>query len=414
MGLGRRLTATAALLVLTGGTVACTDTSPQPPTPLEWEWREVVLPEPPAGTGIGLRSAAFCDGHWFLGGAYRQQAPTPTSTWLGQDDPTDPAVWTSRDGETWTEVRVAAFSYYGVRSEMLTAACRNGQLVTLGGKPGGAHGNPRISSFYPVPIDSGDVLTEVSASFELYGGPNATNVGRLTAGPPGYLIVGNRSSGAAVWFSPDGAVFEIVEGAPVLAHSPERSTWAADAAFHDGAWIVVGSTVATGRADRDAASWRSTDARMWTMVATESGPSYDELNVVAELDGSLVALGQEDGAFQAWRLDGDTWRRAGRFGDTRAVPTAGPWSAAIPIDLAAAGGRLVAVVQAGGARHLWTSADGGQSWQALQSPVPIPAGGGLGTALVGVPGQGGQASQILLAVDDGSTARAFTTAVEAG
>ena len=43
---------------------------------------------------------------------------------------------------------VAADSYYGVRSVIFTADCRDGRLAAIGGRPGGAHGNPRVSSYH--------------------------------------------------------------------------------------------------------------------------------------------------------------------------------------------------------------------------------------------------------------------------
>ena len=45
---------------------------------------------------------------------------------------------------------------------------------------------------------------------------------RLVAGPAGFLITGNRTSGAAVWTSPDASEFEIIEAAPGLASDAAR------------------------------------------------------------------------------------------------------------------------------------------------------------------------------------------------
>jgi hypothetical protein len=290
-----------------------------------------------------------------------------------------------------------------VRSLIHAAACKDGRLVALGGKVGGAHGNPRMSSYHLVD----GVLTEVSASFELYGGPNATNVGRLKAGSAGFLIVGNRSAGAAVWRSPDGAAFELVEGAPGLASTPTVFTWAQDAAYHDGAWVVVGSTGTTARPGRDAAAWRSPDGLTWTAMPAESGPGYDELSVVTELDGTLVGVGPHDDTFQAWRLDpAEGWRMTGRFG-SRVLPTSGPLSAAIPVDLAAAGGALFALVKADNLFQLWRSLDAGESWQSVTPPVDVlPAAGGQTAALVAV-----APDRIMLVTDDRVRGRAWIMTV---
>jgi len=406
----RRLAAATAVLALAGASTACTsEPAPPSPEPVELAWRELTLPPPPEGTRIVLAGAAVCDGHWYLVGGHDLVGPTPDEEWLGSDDSMDPAAWTSRDGETWTALPVAAYSYYGVRSLLWAAACRDGTLVALGGKVGGAHGNPRMASYYyPTPAADGTAaLAEVSASFELFGGPKATNVGRITAGPPGYLIVGNRSTGAAVWLSPTGETFNIVEGAPGLADSPERATWATDAAFHDGGWIVVGAVVRTGRADRDPAAWRSSDGRTWTAVPAEASPDNDEFSVVTSVSGSLTAIGPHGATFRAWRLESDGWHALGRFGRTHVEPRDGRLTGAIPVGLAAAGDHLVAVVKAGWTYELWASADAGKSWHPVTPPRDLPAEGGQRAAVVGVPGTGQDLDRVLLVVDDGRTAHAY-------
>jgi len=426
-----RLAAAAAVIALIGASTACTSEPTSPPpgpdesvelapvelapvelAPVELAWRELTLPQPPEGTRIVLAGAAVCDGHWYLVGGHDLIGEAPDEEWLGTDDTMDPAAWTSRDGENWTALPVAAHSYYGVRSLLWEAACRNGTLVALGGKVGGAHGNPRMASYYPTQAADGtEALTEISASFELYGGPNATNVGRMTAGPPGYLIVGNRATGASVWLSPTGETFEIVEGAPVLADSPERATWAADAAFHDGEWVVVGSVVVTGRADRDPAAWHSPDGRTWTDMTIEGTPDYDELSVVASVAGSLTAVGIDGPTFRAWRLEPDGWVARGRFGSTRIEPREGRLTAASPVGLAGAGDHLVAVVKAGWTYELWTSADAGTSWRPVTPPRDMPADGGQRAAIVGVPGAGEDPDRVLLVIDDGRTAHAYVAPV---
>lgn len=412
MGLGRRLAAAAGLLVLTGTAAACTDISPHPPTPVELPWDELTLPKPPEGTRIALADAAVCDGHWYAVGGHALTGATPDEEWLGTDDTMDPGAWTSLDGETWTALPVSAHSYYGIRSLLWEAACRDGELVALGGKVGGAHGNPRMASYQPT-LSAGrtELLTEVDASFELFGGPRATNVGRLVAGPPGYLIVGNRSAGAAVWLSPTGGPFEIVEGAPVLASSADRVTWAADAAFVDGEWIVVGSVVHRGRADRDAAAWRSPDGRTWTAMPAESAPDYDELSVVTAISGSLTAVGNHGETFQAWRLEPDGWRARGRFGSTHVEPRDGNLTSAIPVGIAAAGDQLFAVVKAGWTYELWVSADAGASWRLVVPPTDMPAAGGQRVAIAGVEGAGNEPSRLLLVVDNGDAAHLFVATV---
>jgi hypothetical protein len=382
---------------------ACTPTESEP-EPVPVAWHEVALPAPPAGERNVVRAAAVCDGRWYLVGAYG-----------GAADDTRPAAWSSDDGEHWSAMAVAAESYYGVRSVLYTAGCRQGRLAAIGGKPGGAHGNPRVSSYHLVPAADGtEVLTEVLARFELYGGPTATNVGRLSAGPDGWIITGNRSSGAAVWLSSDASRFELLEGAPGLATTPERVTWASDAAGHNGRWVVVGGTITTGRIDRDAAAWTSADGSTWVPVAVPGSPEYDEMSVVAKQGDGLVAVGQNGSTFQAWRLTTDGWQLAGRFGSTRADATPGARGTAVAaVDIGVTGGTVVAAVVVGGANQLWWSSDGGAGWRPAPPPIPMPAGSDKGVAVAGVPGQGGSPDRVLVCIDDGNAARVFLADVGA-
>jgi hypothetical protein len=301
---------------------------------------------------------------------------------------------------------VAADSYYGVRSVIFTADCRDGLPAAIGGRPGGAHGNPRVSSYRPVPATDATVaLTEVAARFELYGGPTATNVGRLSAGPKGWMITGNRASGAAVWNSADAAKFEIVEAAPVLSSSADRKTWAADAVGRADGWTVVGGAVTTGRIDRDPAVWTSTDGLTWQDVPVPAEPEYDELTLVEAQGDTLVAVGQSGPTFRAWRFVDGTWLPSGRFGSTQGLAQGGRAGAVIATSLTTTPGSVVAAVTDGSAYQAFASADGGQTWRPLPLPMPAPAGTGTGIALAGV--VDGGTPRLLLALDDGAAGRLF-------
>lgn len=396
MGLTRRIGTALSLTAMLAAAGPCAAPT-EPPAPVELTWQEITLPPPPAGERIVLRAAAVCGGRWYLVGAYG-----------GAGDTTRPAAWTSRDGRAWTAMTVAADSYYGLRSVIFTAACRDGRLAAIGGRPGGAHGNPRVSSYHLVTGPNGaEVLTEVAARFELYGGPTAVNVGRLDAGPAGWIITGNRASGAAVWLSPDASRFEIVEAAPVLSSTTSRVTWASDAAAHRGEWTVVGGAIAAGRIDRDPAVWVSADGLAWRSVPVPAEPDYDELTLLTEQGDTLVGVGLSGATFRAWRLTGSGWQAAGRFGTTQPPPGGDTTQAgvAIPADLAAAGSHLVAAVTDGSAYYLWLSSDQGVSWSSVVAPVPMPAGAGRGAAVAGIPATAGGADRVLLAVDDGATGR---------
>jgi hypothetical protein len=390
----------ASALAIVG---ACSSENP-PPEPMHLSWQEITLPAPPPGERIAPRAVAVCGGRWFLTGSF-----------LAADNATRPAAWTSRDGRTWTSMVVtpAADSYYGRRSLIYTAACRDGRLAAVGGKPGGAHGNPRVSSWLlsagtASPGPGGEALMEVNARFELYGGPKAVNVGRLVAGPSGWLIAGNRASGAAVWLSSDGSEFILREPTPGLSHEPDLYTWAADAVAHGGEWTVVGGTTTKGRIDRDASAWTSTDGASWRRQEVPADTEYDEITRVVAHGDNLVAVGLHGPTFQAWRRSGDTWQMAGRFGSTKpATAPAGPYSSPIAPALASAGGTLFAAVADGVDYRLWSSADSGDRWREVAPPLPLPAGASRAVALAAVGGGAGVADRILLVTDDGRAGRIF-------
>jgi hypothetical protein len=383
-----------AILAVAATLVACGDTADRgddrADEPLRPSWREVSLPVPAGSTARPMpRDAAVCAGVWYVVGAI--QAP---------DGATVPAAWTSRDAQAWTPMRMRAKSYYGQQNVLYTAACRDGRLAAVGGKVGGAHGNPRVSSWRHLPDGSMD---EVIAGFELYGGPYAVNVAELTAGPPGFLIVGNRVSGAAVWLSPDAAEFEIIEDAPQLSSDGDGETWGFDAVAMPDGWLAAGGIIRKGRIDRDPMAWTSSDGRTWTRVNVESSDEYDEFQrVILAKDGTPVAVGLRGPAFGAWREEAGTWAAAGRFGETSG--TGGPGVRG----LALAGDALFAATSDGAAHALWLSDDSGRSWRTVTAPAALPAGTDTAVAIAA------SADRALLLADDGRAGHAWIAAVPLG
>jgi hypothetical protein len=370
----------AALAVLAGCS-GDSDREPEP-APIAMAWREVALPLPPGTSGRAApRAVAVCGGRWYVTGGVRSP-----------DGVTRPTVWTSADGSAWTLMTLNPRSYYGKISSLYAAACRDGRLAAIGAQAGGAHGYPRTSTWFHRPDG---VLDEVEARFELYGGPTATNVARLAAGPPGWMIAGNRATGAAVWHSADASEFAIEEAAPELATDDRGATWAADVAATTDGWLLVGAILRPGRIDRDPLAWTSADGRTWRRVAVPAdAEAYDELQRVAVIDGGPVALGLRGPAFGVWRVEGDAWRSVGAFG-----ATGGP--AGTVRTVAAVEGRLLAVVSEGREFQLWSSADRGSTWRRVVAPAAAPAGAGRAVSVAGTDGR------VLLLSDDGQSGRVW-------
>ncbi|WP_422735962.1 hypothetical protein ACN263_20355 [Micromonospora sp. WMMD729] len=341
-------------------------------------WQAVTLPAPPGGAGrLLVRDAAACAGLWFLVGGV-----------VDVSGGTRPAAWTSVDGTTWSVLPVRADSFYGKQNVLSSVACRDGRAAVIGAKVGGAHGYPRVSTWRQV---ADGALVEVQASFETYGGPKAVNVSRLAAGPSGWLIVGNRSAGAASWVSsPAAADFALVEGAPGLASDAAGVTWAFDAVATSSGWLAVGGLLPAGRIDRDPAVWSSPDGRSWQRTVLPGGPEYEELQRVALADGVPVAVGLRGATFGAWRQEAAGWVSAGAFGRRS--------DAGVPqvASLVAADGRLFAAVTDGARYSVWVSTDRGGSWREAALPSEVTAGADRDVAVVAV------GDRWWVAVDDGS------------
>ncbi|WP_173076983.1 hypothetical protein [Phytohabitans rumicis] len=322
-------------------------------------WQEVTLPSAEAA----VRDLAFCDNHWYAVGGL----------------PTGPAAWTSNDGQTWTGVRLTPVSFYGKQSTIFTVACRGTDVIAVGAASGGAHGNPRTSTWRSRPDGS---WLEYEPEFEQFGGQESVGVGAAAAGPAagltGWAIAGNwlgpdGSPGPALWRSTDGISFTRVLVAPA---SSARGT---DVAFAAGRWIVVGEAYG---ATLSGASWTSVDGTRWTSVPVESPLAL----VTPDGDGALAV-----GAGGAWWYDGAGWqRRGGLAADARF--------------LSLTAGDGLAVTTGGSTEcRLWSTRDGGTTWRELTMPAPLPMTAETAASVaVG-------AGHVVLATDDGHRSHLWLT-----
>lgn len=361
--------------------VAACDGDPAPATTTEQRvWHEASLP--PADGAVMLRDVVRCPDGFLVVGALRDA-----------QGGTRPAAWTSPDAVAWTPVAFEAKSFYGKQNILYSAACGGGRLAVLGAKVGGAHGNPRTSSWSGAPLGP---LREVSAPFELYGGPYALNVARLQAGQRGFVIAGNRMSGAAAWTSPDGARFTIHENAPGLASDDTGASWAFDGLGGGDGWLMLGGWLPEGRTDRDPAAWTSSDGRQWRRLPADGATeAYEELQRGVLLDDVPVALGVAGGAFGVWRLTGERWQPAGTFGVVR------PGGGSAARSLTVAGTQLWAATTDGAAYAAWVSADQGRGWRQVALPQPMSPGAESAVVLAGGD------DRVVLVADDGNAGRIY-------
>jgi len=370
------------LLTIAIAVTGCTG-EPAPKPPLRPHWHAVTLPVPPGPAGrLAVRDAVKCDGRWYVvGGVF---------TGPGESRP---AAWRSADGRTWANLKFAPRWYWAHRNVIASVACHDGRIAMLGAKSGGAHGNPRVSTWYERPDG---VYTDVLAAFSQYGGDKAVNVARLAAGDTGWMIAGNRMTGAAVWRSSDATEFQRIDSDPELSSDPTYDTAAIDLTYADGSWTVVGSAQVTGRVARTPLAWTSPDGARWHRQKVPYGKEYADLQRVIPYPKGVLAVGIHGQQFGAWRRVGTTWRRLGRFGKLDPDAAASPFVSG----LCTAGKTVVATISDGSRYQVWAATDGAH-WRRVATPeAPSTAGEHVMTAV-------GAGDEMLLLTDDGKTGRAY-------
>jgi hypothetical protein len=312
------------ILLSVAALAGCTSVTP---------WHEVSV------NGI-VTSLADCPGHWYAAGAQHGA----------------PALWTSTDAAHWSAVPVRPVSAYGPVQTLSAVACTGERVVAIGSAAGGVHGNLRTSTWYGT---VGGPLTEVSAAFELFGGPRAIGVDRVLVGPRGWLIIGARTDanglvGAAVWHSVDGRDFRLVDADPALESTVDGQTVAFGGYATPDGFTVVGSV---GLATRTHLVWTSPDGLRWRRSTPAAVARNAEIQRITD-DG--LAVGLTGSAFAAWYRE----KPVGTFGAFH-----GTGLAAV-VDLVAD----TALVYDGERYQLWTTADHGAHWARRDLPVSATSG----------------------------------------
>ncbi|MDR7252803.1 hypothetical protein J2X46_001788 [Nocardioides sp. BE266] len=373
----------AAALVLAG----CTDDADRPDEPrhVTVSWAEHPLPAPAGSPGRSVvRDAVQCGDGWWVVGAVFLDHPSETRD-------TRPAAWFSSDRETWRSVEVGTTTYWGRRAILNSVACSRDRVAVVGARSGGAHGNPRVTTFRE---DGGGGLVDVPALFIQYGGVTATNVGPIAGGPTGWLITGNRTSGPGVWFTDDPREFTRVEEEPGLTDDGDLESLAQGAGWTGDEWVLVGAGARTGRhLDQDPLAWTSPDGLTWTPEEMPAADGVQDVHrVVALDDGRALAVGRSEDGFAAWVRDDDGWGQAVSFGAIADSWRGAPYVASLtstPLG-------VLATLSTGDHYELWQTGDG-RTWRQVDVPLePQTAGdhalmavAGEDLLLVGDAGDGG-------------------------
>jgi hypothetical protein len=275
-------------------------------------------------------------------------------------------------------------------------ACSRDRIAVVGARSGGAHGNPRVTTFH---LADDGALVDVRTVFTQYGGVSATNVGPISGGPAGWLIAGNRLSGPGVWVTDDPRGFTRVEGEPGLTDDGDLESLAQAGGWGGDGWVLVGAGAHEGhQLDRDPLAWTSADGLAWEPEEMPATPAHEDVHRVTALpDGDLVAVGLSDDGFAAWvRTDGG-WERPVTFGGIAEDWRGAPYVASL---VPTADG-VLATLSDGAAYQLWHSPDGSE-WKRVAVPLaPVTAG----DHTLAVAGEG---DEVLLVGDDGTGGRVWT------
>ena len=353
---------TALALGLGVGLVAgCTSAEPEPEQ-VRLAWVEHPLPAPDGAPGrTVVRDAVQCGEGWWVVGAVFLDHPTETRD-------TRPAAWFSPDRATWTSVPVEARTYWGRRAILGSVACSRDRIAVVGARSGGAHGNPRVTTFW---LDD-RTLVDVRTTFIQYGGVTATNVGPVAGGPTGWLITGNRTSGPGVWFTDDPRGFTRVEAEPGLTDDGDLESLAQAGGWTGDEWVVVGAGARTGQhVDPDPLAWTSPDGLTWTPEEMPAADGAQDVHRVLALDDERVlAVGLSAGRFAAWLREGGGWRDPVVFGAVADEWHGSPYVAS----LARTPAGVLATLSTGDHYEMWRTGDG-RDWQRVDVPLEAQTAG---------------------------------------
>lgn len=281
-----------------------------------------------------------------------------------------PMVWMSQDGETWSEAPPSS----GVPDVTLDGAIQD---ITVGDELAVGVIGARVwysTDFATwMPIDPGPFVAE---------GP--VSLSAVTYGPAGFVVVGWVSQPdndamidqAAVWHSPDGITWTLIED------SSFDRVLLDDVAFSGDRYVAVGLDWTP--APLHEGIWTSRDGQSWVPVETTDPVGGTSMAGITSTPDGMYAIGNYspglampeqdgDGCAAMWHSpDGDTWNRIAAPDDA-VCDRDGAYGYSIAVD----GSRIVGVgeshpksfstSQAG----VWASRDLGVTWDRVDQPGDV-------------------------------------------
>ncbi|TYB60600.1 hypothetical protein FXF51_30750 [Nonomuraea sp. PA05] len=281
------------------------------------------------------------------------------------------AVWTSADGSAWQHVQDKEKALTGQGRQRLTGVAPGFAGWLAVGSSGRTPGHPLV-------VTSADGESWRRAD----GAPAFQPEGRnpliargVTAGPDGYVIVGEDGYGAGTWWSPDLKTWERGDpaGEDNLVGTPATRRWMESVTGGLFGFVAAGGVTDPnaygGVFVRRPTVWISPDGRKWSLVRLPipSGVNEGWLSHIASNDDVLVTAGTAvtgngtgTAAFGYASLDG------GRSWQPISLPVmAGEQSSVTAVAVTPEGFVVAGTVGRPGDVVVWTSADG-RSWKSEQ------------------------------------------------
>ncbi|WP_426561090.1 hypothetical protein ACPPVT_13585 [Angustibacter sp. McL0619] len=229
---------------------------------------------------------------------------------VGTGDAAQPRLW-QLTGNDWLPVPLHPVTYYGARAALVRVAAHGGHLVALGRAVGGAHGNPRFSTWSGPSSGVG----ETAQAFELFGGPRAIGLNGLAAGADQDVVVGSWAPGTApagvtVWTG-DGATYQRRDTEAGLRSSASDQTSASAIAARGPGFVVAGTTthLGGGRITLHAtAFWTTARGAPWRReLLPSSGSEGGDSSALGVACAAVVCTvaGVDDGRLAIWRVADD-------------------------------------------------------------------------------------------------------------